>query len=110
MAGWSSLWFGAFYWAIDVRGWRRWAPPFTIYGMNALAMFVLAGIVARLLDLIRWTDAAGARISLKGAIYDGLLLSWLSPVNASLAFAVGFVLVFLAIATLLWRRGWFIKV
>ncbi len=110
MAGWAALWLGVFQWTIDVRGWRGWALPFTIYGMNALAMFVLAGLIGRLLTLIQWTGAAGARVTLKGAIYDNLFASWLSPLNASLAFAVSFVLVFLAVATAMWRRGWFIKV
>ncbi|MBI5424264.1 MAG: DUF5009 domain-containing protein [Opitutae bacterium] len=110
MAGWAALWLGVFHWTIDVRGWRGWALPFTIYGMNALAMFVLAGLIGRLLTLIQWTGAGGARVTLKGAIYDNLFASWLSPLNASLAFAVSFVLVFLAIATAMWRRNWFIKV
>lgn len=110
MAGWSALWFGVFHWAIDVRGRRGWARPFVWYGMNALALFVLSGLVARLLGLIQWTGAAGARVSLKGAIYDTLFTPWLSPVNASLAFAVSFVLVFLAVAWAMWRKQWFVKV
>lgn len=110
MAGWSTLWFGVFHWTIDVRGWRAWAWPFTLYGMNALAMFVLAGLVARMLGLIQWTNAAGAKVSLKGALYDASFASWLAPRDASLAFAVCFVLVFLAIAWAMWRRKWFVKV
>jgi predicted acyltransferase len=110
MAGWSALWFGIFHWAIDVRGWRAWALPFTIYGMNALAMFVLAGLVGRLLGLVRWTGEGGTTVTLKGWIYDGVFVPHFSAVNASLGFAIAFVLVFLAIAWALWRRKWFIKV
>lgn len=110
MAGWSTLWFGVFHWAIDVRGWRAWARPFTLYGMNALAMFVLAGLVARMLGLIQWTNAAGAKVTLKGALYDAGFASRLAPRAASLAFAGCFVLAFLAIAWAMWRRKWFVKV
>lgn len=110
MAGWASLWFGVFHWAIDVRGWRRWALPFTVYGMNALAMFVLAGLVGRLLGLVQWSTAAGARVSLKGWLYETCFAPFLRPPDASLAFALGFVLVFLALAWAMWRRRWFIKV
>lgn len=110
MAGWSSLWFGVFHWAIDVRGWRAWAQPFVWYGMNALALFVLSGVVARMLGLIRWTGEGGAAVSLKGWLYATCCTSWLSPVNASLAFALGFVLAFLALAWALWRKKWFFKV
>ena len=110
MAGWSALLFGIFHWLIDVRGWRGWAAPFVWYGMNALALFVLAGMVGRLLGLLRWTDAAGATVTLKGWLHSHLFLSWLSPINASLAFALAFVLVFLAIAWAMWRKKWFVKV
>lgn len=110
MAGWAALGFGIFYWLIDVRGWRAWAQPFVWYGMNALLLFVLAGVVGRLLGLVRWTDAAGAVVTLKGWLYGALFTSWLSPLNASLAFAVSFVLTFLALAWVLWRRKWFWKV
>lgn len=110
MAGWSALWFGVFHWAIDVRGWRRWAQPFVWYGMNALALFVLSGVVARMLGLIRWTGEGGAAVTLKGWLYATFCTSWLSPVDASLAFALGFVLAFLALAWALWRRKWFFKV
>lgn len=110
MAGWASLLCGICHWAIEVRGWRAWARPFVWYGVNALALFVLAGVVGRLLGLLRWTDAAGATVTLKGWLHGTLFASWLSTVNASLAFAIGFVLVFLAIAWAMWRRKWFVKV
>jgi predicted acyltransferase len=110
MAGWSSLLFGLFHWLVDVRGWRRWAQPFVWYGMNALALFVLAGLVGRLLGLIRWTGESGAAVTLKGWLYGTFFTPYFAPINASLGFAVSFVLVFLALAWALWRRGWFIKV
>ena len=110
MAGWSSLLFGLFHWLVDVRGWRRWAQPFVWYGMNALALFVLAGLVGRLLGLIRWTGESGAAVTLKGWLYGTFFTPYFEPINASLAFAVSFVLAFLALAWALWRRGWFIKV
>jgi predicted acyltransferase len=110
MAGWSALIFGVFYWLIDVRSSSRWAEPFVWYGMNALALFVLAGVVARLLGLIRWTDSTGATVTLKGWLHATLFAFWLSPINASLGFAISFVLVFLAIAWAMWRKRWFVKV
>jgi predicted acyltransferase len=110
MAGWASLLFAGFHWLIDVRGWRRWAWPFTLYGLNALALFVFAGLAARLLGLIRWTDASGATVTLKTWLYTTAFTPWLGPRDASLAFALGFVLVFLALAWALWRRNWFLKI
>jgi len=42
MAGISSSAFAFCYWLVDVKGWCRWAQPFAIYGMNAIAVYVLA--------------------------------------------------------------------
>lgn len=111
MAGWAALFFGMFYWLIDVRGWRGWAEPFVWYGMNALALFVLAGLGARLLGLVPWPVPEGAApVRLKGVIYETFFTSWLDPLNASLGFALTFVFGFLLIAWVMWRRQWFIKV
>ena len=110
MAGWSSLWFAAFYWLIDVRGVQRWATPFVIYGMNAIVIFVGAGLVAKMMGLIAWQNAAGAKTTLKGWIYAKGFTPYASPVNASLAFALTFVAAFLGLGWVLWRKRWFLKI
>jgi predicted acyltransferase len=110
MAGWAMVLLAVFYWLIDVRGWRRWAQPFVLFGMNALALFTLSGLVARLLIFLQWTDPAGSKISLKGWIYAQGFTPLASPVNASLLFAVAFVLVFLGVAWVLARRNWFLRI
>jgi predicted acyltransferase len=110
MAGWATVIFAAMFWLIDVRGWRRWATPLVIYGMNALALFVLAGLLGRLLNLIRWTGAAGTEVTLKGFIYQGWFVPLASPRNASLLFALAFVALHLLVAWGMWRRKWFVRV
>jgi predicted acyltransferase len=37
--GWSLLLLGIFYWLIDVREYRRWVFPFTVIGMNSIAIY-----------------------------------------------------------------------
>ncbi len=110
MAGWATVFCAGFYWLIDVRGWRRWAVPLEIYGLNAIVMFVLAGLVGRLLVLIKWSDAHGPAVTLKGWIYQGLFVPLASPVNASLLFALAFVIAHFVIAWAMWRRKWFVKI
>lgn len=100
----------ACYWLIDIHGRRRWALPFVIFGVNALAVFFLTGIAARALGLIKFASGGGPRLSLHEHIFNNLFLSWASPVNASLLFALCFVLVWLGLMALLYRRGIFIKV
>ena len=110
MAGWAMVIFAAMFWLIDVRGWRRWATPFVIYGMNALALFVLSGVIARLLIYIKWTNAAGAGVTLKAFLYQGFFVPLANSRNASLLFAVAFVASHLLVAWFLWRRRWFVRV
>jgi predicted acyltransferase len=45
--GWSYLALAAFYWIIDVRGYRKWAFPFVVIGMNAIAAYMAWGVFAR---------------------------------------------------------------
>ena len=47
MAGLAMNVLGLLYWVIDTKGYQRWAKPFAIYGLNAITMFVLAGLFGR---------------------------------------------------------------
>lgn len=42
--GWSFVFLGVFYWAIDMRGWKRWIPPFVWVGANPIALYLLSGM------------------------------------------------------------------
>jgi predicted acyltransferase len=42
--GWVVLFLAAYYYVIDLRGYRRWAFPFVVVGMNSIAMYVLVHI------------------------------------------------------------------
>jgi predicted acyltransferase len=109
MAGLAMLSFAAWYWVLDVRGWQRWARPFGVYGMNALTIYLLAGLAARTLLHIKLPAGGGEPISLWAWGYQTLFLPLASPVNASLLFAVVFVAALYLPAWLMYRRGWFLK-
>jgi predicted acyltransferase len=98
------------YWIIDIKGYRRWAKPFEIFGVNAIALYVVADLIAVTLGLIKVNGPDGLRVPLGSWIYETLFASWASPMNASLAFAVTFVLVCLGLMWILFRRKIFIKV
>jgi predicted acyltransferase len=44
-AGWTFLLLAAFYLVIDLRGWRRWALPLVVVGMNSIAMYCMAQLM-----------------------------------------------------------------
>jgi predicted acyltransferase len=109
--GLALLTLAACYWLIDIKQMKWWTKPFVIFGVNALALFVFSGLFARLIGMIRVAGPeAGKDITLQQWIFSNLFLSWASPINASLAFAVTFILFWLFLMWLLYRRNIFIKV
>jgi predicted acyltransferase len=121
MAGMASACFAACYWLIDVCGWRRWCKPFAIYGMNAITVFVLAGVLGRLSIELKVLNAAGQRVALKTFLYDQFFLPFASPdtapclgflaspKNASLLWALAYMLGLYLVAYVMYRRKWFVK-
>ncbi|MGH1364371.1 MAG: acyltransferase family protein [Calditrichia bacterium] len=106
----AALQFLAFcYFLIDVKGIKAWAKPAIVYGMNAIAVFVLSGVLARILIFTK-VPSGSESISLKSWIYNNLFLSWADPINASLAFAFVNVLFWLAAMWFLYNRKIFIKI
>ena len=98
------------YWSIDIKGYKRWAKPFVIFGVNALALYVLSSLMTRILGFIEMPRLDGRTGDLKTFIYERIFATWLSPINASLAFALAYVLLWLGLMTILYRRKIFIKV
>lgn len=98
------------YWCIDIEGYKRWTKPFVIFGVNAIILFVGTGVMERLMGLIKVPKADGTRQALQGYIYDHAYASWLSPNNASLAFAISFILLWLFLMWLLYRKKIIIKI
>ncbi|HNV59774.1 MAG TPA: heparan-alpha-glucosaminide N-acetyltransferase domain-containing protein [Rhodoferax sp.] len=113
MAGWASLVLGLFYGVMDAwpnaAGRARaaqWAQPLVIFGMNALFLFALSGLIAKMLGVVKVTPQR----TLKVWLFEGIQnLAW-APVNASLLFALLFTVFFYCIAWAMWRKGWFVKV
>lgn len=110
MAGWALVCLAMFYWLIDVKGYTAWAKPAIVYGMNAIAVFVLSGVVARFMGLIKVQRADGTATSLKNYIFENAYLAIASPINASLLFAITFIVVMYAFVWVLWKKKIFIKV
>ncbi|MFQ5537107.1 MAG: acyltransferase family protein [Gemmatimonadota bacterium] len=108
-AGTALLLFGAMYWALDVKGWKgRGSLPLVVYGMNAIAVFVLSGLVTKM--LIRVHTGGGDGPSAYAWIYRNLFASWAGDLNGSLAFALAYVTFWWGAMALLYRRGIFIKI
>lgn len=97
-AGLALLVLGVCYWVVDVRGWRAWTRPFVALGVNALALFFLSSLVARLLLIVK-VD----RAPLHAWLFDRFFAPWAAPINASLAFASAYLLLWLFVMWMLDR-------
>jgi predicted acyltransferase len=89
---------------------RWWTKPFVIFGMNPILAFVGTGMMARLMASIIKVERGDRTVSLQSAIYDSAFASWLAPRNASLAYALCFVLFWFLILGLLYKKRVFLKV
>jgi predicted acyltransferase len=97
-------------WLIDVQRVTWWTKPFVVFGMNPILAFVGSGMLARLMASIIKVERDGQTVSLQKAVYDSAFASWLAPMNASLLYAVCFVLLWLGLLAALYRKKLFLKV
>ncbi len=108
-AGIAMQFFACSYWLVDVQGRKKWATPFIYYGTNAIFAFVASGLLAKTLIRIKVNEGT-QEISVWSFIYKNAYANWLSPKNASLAFALTLVLFFLIILRQMYSRKIFVKV
>ena len=93
-------------WTVDVRGWKKWAQPFVWYGVNPLAIYFLFSF----LGVISVNHYVGGR-RLKDIVYNGLYAHLTpDPYINSLLYGLSYVLLFLLVAWVLYRKKILIRV
>jgi predicted acyltransferase len=102
MGGLAALALAVCHWLVEARGWRRWAAPFAVLGVNALALYFLSSLMARLLLIIR---VGPGNQRMQAWLFEQLFAPWASPVNASLAYALAYVALWWGLMWVLYRRG-----
>ena len=100
MAGLDFAVLAIFIWLVDEQRARKWATPFLITGMNAIAVYLASEFVAEFLD------ASGLHVS----IYKRFFAPLASPMNASLLWALAFTLLMYLFAWFLYKRRWFLRI
>lgn len=109
-AGMGAVALATCIWLIDVLGLTWWTRPFRWYGMNPTIAFVGSGMMARLIYSVILVPYQGEQAPIERVIYETVYASWLEPRNASLLFAVTFVLLWALILGVLHRKRIFFKV
>lgn len=107
-AGAAAILLAACMYLIDIRGFRAWSQPFIVLGRNAITLFVVSGLIAKLLVLIP-VQHNGVRTVLQSLIFD-YAFAWIgSPQVASLAYALVFLALMYGLCHFLYRYGIFLR-
>jgi predicted acyltransferase len=109
-AGMAAVAIATIMWLVDVHQVRGWTKPFVVYGLNPMTAFVGSGVMARCIYSIFTVSYHGKTIPLQSAIYQAVFLPWLEPVNASLAFALTFVLFWFGVLYAMYKKNIVFKV
>jgi predicted acyltransferase len=98
------------YWLIDVQGYKKGTKPFVVYGVNAITVFFLSGLIPRILTMIKVNMPDGTTVNSREWMYETFFSPYFSPINASLAGAVTFILIWLGILWWMYSKKIIIKV
>lgn len=85
----------------------RVSEPFVALGRNALLLFVLSGLVGRILNLVTVPGADGMPLSLQQTLYRGVFVPLATPKVASLLYALTTLAALYALLAWLHRRRWY---
>jgi predicted acyltransferase len=106
-AGLALLCLAGCYWILDVKHRRgRWTTFFLVFGMNPIAAYVFAEAISQ--SLYHFSTAAG--LSWQEVLYQNGFEPFVSTANASLLYAVCYVLVCWAPMWVLYRKRVFLKI
>ncbi|MDJ1505482.1 DUF5009 domain-containing protein [Xanthocytophaga agilis] len=103
--GLAMILLGVVIYLVDLKGYKGWTNFFVIFGKNPLFIYVLSGIVPKLMSLVPVGDT-----NLSGWLYSGVLQPIAGDYNGSLLFAILNVLFFWFIGLILDRKKIYIRV
>jgi len=92
------LMLAGFYALIDLKGWRRWAFPLIVVGMNSIAIYVMS-----------WTMGEFFFTALQTHL-GGVIAALVSPSLLPVAYGFGIILIFWTILFWMYRRKIFLRI
>lgn len=108
--GLASVALALCYWIIDVQGYKKFTTPFVVYGVNAITVFFLAGLMPRVLNMIQVTKPDGTKTGILIRFYETCYTPYFSPITASLVWAITYVLGFYVLLYIMYKKNIIIKV
>lgn len=96
-------------WIIDVKGYKRWCLPFESFGVNPLFIYVMAGVMATVLEST-YITIDNSLMSIKDAIYNIVLAPNLGDYFGSLIYSIVFVSIAWLVGYILYKKQIYIKI
>jgi predicted acyltransferase len=96
------------YWLLDIKEWTSWSKPLEIFGVNALAAYFLHIFFLKVQANIHIPRVDGTPGNLRFFITEHLY-GWASLKNASLFYALTYIVFWLFILWILYRKKIFIR-
>lgn len=110
-AGLASLLFALLIYMIDIKGYKKWDLPFSVFGMNSLFLFILSVVWGKTLRLlIRIPDGEGNTITGSAWLYQNVFAPPAGNMIGSLAYALAHIMFFWLIGYVLYKRRIFVKI
>ncbi|MCU0390587.1 MAG: DUF5009 domain-containing protein [Thermoflexibacter sp.] len=98
------------YYLIDIQGHKKWFFFFEVYGVNAIIVFVMSGLLSKTFSLIKVTKSPDKEISVSSWFYKNVCEQIFSTYNASLLYALIWIFVWFVVLWLMYRKNIIIKV
>jgi predicted acyltransferase len=108
-AGFGLVLLAAIYWVVEIRGWKKWGAPFLWYGSNAIVVYALSSFVGRC-SIEFHSTWNNEQVTWKTMLYERFFEPLAEPVHASLLWALAYVLTFLVLAWIMYRKAIFVKI
>ncbi|MCE7067760.1 acyltransferase family protein [Dyadobacter sp. CY326] len=113
-AGWALVSLAILYFIIDVKGYAGWTIFWVIFGVNPMVVFFFSGMIFRVLNAIKVdnpADPASGQMELVPYLYKYQISpAFANPMNASLVYALLYLILWFVILWLLYRNKLVFKV
>ncbi|MFO7823346.1 MAG: heparan-alpha-glucosaminide N-acetyltransferase domain-containing protein [Cyclobacterium sp.] len=103
--GYATILLACLMYVLEVLKWKKWAYFFEVFGKNPLILYVLSGVLVRIMLMVKVGDQA-----FKSWAYQGLFVPYFPPKAASLVFAICFMLLIWLVGWWMDKNKWYIKV
>lgn len=109
-AGTGCWMLAAFYYLTDMKGWKKMAFPFVVFGMNAITAYFFS-IIVRIHTVQEWSisNALGEKVTLWQIWQDSFVFLG-GPIAGSWGFILSYLLVWWIVLYWMYRKNIFLKV